>query len=64
MSNILAVAEPDSVKEYKSVLCRFMAFKHNRPYHFTAKGKVKIDAYPKDHQFTQDELVAITPTDV
>ena len=64
MSNILAVATPDSVKEYKSVLCRFMAFKHGRPYSFTTKGRVKIDAYPHQHEFTQDELVAIKPRDV
>mmetsp|Transcript_32307 Transcript_32307/g.61831 ORF Transcript_32307/g.61831 Transcript_32307/m.61831 type:complete len:598 (-) Transcript_32307:176-1969(-) len=38
---------------YLTILCEFMAFYHE-----------KVKPYPKDHEFSEDELAAITPNDI
>mmetsp|Transcript_3052 Transcript_3052/g.6699 ORF Transcript_3052/g.6699 Transcript_3052/m.6699 type:complete len:458 (+) Transcript_3052:253-1626(+) len=38
---------------YLTILCEFMGFFHEKP-----------KPYPKDHEFSEDELSAITPTDI
>lgn len=38
---------------YLTILCEFMAFFHEQPR-----------PYPKDHEFSEDEITAITPRDV
>jgi hypothetical protein len=40
------------VDSYHGVLRRLMAYLH------------EVDAYEKDHVFSQDELVALTPSDI
>lgn len=60
----LAIAAPEDLPKYRRLLHRFMAFKHGRPYLFSPAGRLRIDAYPLDHQYTNDELLAITPGDI
>lgn len=61
MNAFLAVAQPEDVEQYRSVFHRFMAYKLGRPVTFTPAGRVEIDAFPKDHVFTNDELTTINP---
>ena len=41
-----------------------MAYKQGRPIHFTPKGQLKVESYPLDHVFTDEDLQAVTPLDV
>ena len=60
----LAVCAPQDVAQYKHIFHRFMAYKHGRPIHFTPKGQLKVESYPLDHVFTNEDLQAVTPLDV
>ena len=53
MPRLLRVDAPDALKGYKAVLREFMAFYHQR-----------ANPYPKDREFTDDELAPIRPDDI
>ena len=37
---------------------------HTSMIHFTPKGQLKVESYPLDHVFTNEDLQAVTPLDV
>ena len=41
-----------------------MAYKLGRQVTFTSKGRVRVDAFPKDRVFTNDELLSVVPIDI
>lgn len=60
------LTQPDAIAQYKRQLVRFMSWKDGKPY---TVGPTKIifdeiDVYPTNHDFTTDELLAITPEDI
>jgi hypothetical protein len=56
MNAFLAVVQPEDIDQYRSVSHRFMAYKQGRPITFSPTGRVQIEAFPKDHVFTNAEL--------
>lgn len=60
-AGFLEVAQPEDINQYRGVFHRFMAYKLGRPVTFSPTGRVLVDAFPKDHVFTNAELTTIDP---
>ena len=61
---VLEIAQPKDLDAYRGVFHRFMAYKLGRQVTFTSKGRVRVDAFPRDCIFTNDELSSVVPMDI
>ena len=61
---VLEIAQPKDLDAYRGVFHRFMAYKLGRQVTFTSKGRVRVDAFPRDCVFTNDELSSVVPMDI
>ena len=64
--SLTLLTEPDAIDQYKRQLVRFMSWKHGKPISFSQNNIVfnANDIYPTHHDFTTEELLAITPEDI
>ena len=56
--SLLELADLEDVSYYKRTICRFMAWRHGRPFQF-GKSRLIVEGYPVDRAFTEEELLSV-----